>query len=76
MFKEKKIAFVLVSLHMAIYDSIQYNGGLLPEIILLTLLCDYVGQPFYYHVEFLSLQQIFPPKPFDCSGGLAAFILF
>ena len=48
---------------MAIYVvSIQYNGGLLPEIILLTLLCDCVGQPFYYHVEFLSLQKIFPPS--------------
>ena len=63
---------------MAIYVSIQqYNGGLLPEIVPLTLLCDYVEQPFYYHVEFfLSLQQMFPPKPFDCSGDLAAFRFF
>ena len=31
-----------------------------------------LGNPFYYHVpvEFLSLQPMFPPKPFDCSGGL------
>ena len=26
--------------------SVQYNGGLLPVIILLTLLCDYIGEPF------------------------------
>ena len=30
---------------MAINVSVQYNGGLLPEIILLTL-CDYIGEPF------------------------------
>ena len=42
----------------------QYNGGLLPDIILSTL-CDSIGEPFKYHVEFLSLQPMFPPKPFD-----------
>ena len=26
--------------------SVQYNGGFLPEIILLTLLGDYIGEPF------------------------------
>ena len=57
----------------------QYNGGFLPEIILSTL--DYVitlGNPFHtmYSVEFLSLQSMFLPKPFDCSGGLAAFSFF
>ena len=30
---------------MAISVSVQYNGGLLPDIILLTL-CDYIGEPF------------------------------
>ena len=34
--------------------SVQCNGGLLPDIILLTL-CDSIGEPFKYHVEFLSL---------------------
>ena len=31
------------------------NGGLLPDVILLTL-CDYIGEP---------LQPMVPPKPFD-----------
>ena len=52
--------------------SVQYNGGLLPEIILLTL-CDNIGEPFLYHVELLFLQPMFPPKLSHCSGGLAAF---
>ena len=44
--------------------SVQCNGGLPPDIILLTL-CDSIGEPFQYHVEFLSLQPLFPPEPFD-----------
>ena len=55
---------------MVIYASVQYNGGLLPDIILL-ILCDSIGEPFY--VEFLSLQPTFPPKPFDRLEGLDAF---
>ena len=47
---------------MVINVSVQCNGGLLPDIILLTL-CDSIGEPFQYHVEFLSLQPMFPPKP-------------
>ena len=31
---------------------------------------------FYYHVELLSLQPVFPPKISDYSGGLAAFRFF
>ena len=42
----------------------QYSGGLLLDIILLTL-CDYIGETFQDHVELLPLQPIFPPKPFD-----------
>ena len=69
---------------MAINVSVQYNGGLLPDIILLTL-CDYIiiGEPLRYHEEFLSLQPMFPPKYFDtfspggeCSESLDAFIFF
>ena len=30
----------------------------------------------HVHVELLFLQPMFPPKPFDCSGGSAAFIFF
>ena len=50
--------------YMVINVSVQCNGGLLPDIILLTL-CDSIGEPFKYHVEFLSQQSMFPPKPFD-----------
>ena len=50
--------------YMVINVSVQYNGGPLPDIILLTL-CDSIGEPFQYHVEFLSLQPMFPPKHFD-----------
>ena len=43
---------------------VQYNGGgLLPNIILLTL-CDYIGEASRYHEEFLSLlliEPMFPP---------------
>ena len=51
---------------MVINVSVQCNGGLLPDIMMLTL-CDSIGEPFEYHVpvEFLSLQPMFPPKSFD-----------
>ena len=44
--------------------SVQYNGGLLPDIILSTR-CSYIEEPFRYHEEVLSLQPMFPPKPLD-----------
>ena len=66
---------------MEINVSVQGNGGLLPEIILLTR-CGYIGEPVWYHEEVLSLQLMFL-KPLDifsleggCSEGLDAFILF
>ena len=49
---------------MAINVSVQYNGGLLPDIMMLTR-CDYIGEPFRYHEEVLSLQPMFSPKSFD-----------
>ena len=57
---------------MAINVNVQYNGGLLPDIILLTL--------FKCHEEVLYLQPLIPPKRFDifppitggCSEGLGA----
>ena len=52
---------------MEINASVQYNGGLLPDIILSTR-CSYIGEPFSYHEEVLSLQPMFPPKP---SGTLS-----
>ena len=71
---------------MAINVSVQYNGGLLPDIIMLLTQC-------YYHYEtcdcqcheaVLSLQPVIPPKRFDifsplaggCSKGLDAFGFF
>ena len=62
---------------MVINVSVQYNGGFLPEIRLLTL-CDNVGdvEPFQYYLEFLSLQPMFSSKPFHWSRGLAAFRFF
>ena len=41
-------------------NSVQYNGGLLPDIILLTQ-----GNPFKCPEEVLSLQSMIPPKRFD-----------
>ena len=63
---------------MTINVSVQYNGGLLPDIILLTLPS---GNPFKCHEEVLYLQPLIPPKRFDifspltgaCSEGLGAF---
>ena len=55
--------------------SVQCDGGLLPDIILLTL-CDSIGEPFECHVEFSSLQPLFPPKPFDLLEGLDVFRFF
>ena len=46
---------------MVVNVSVQYDGGLLPDITILTL-CDSIGEPFQYHdVEFLSLQPIIVP---------------
>ena len=41
--------------------SVQYNGGFLPDIILLTR-CGYIGEPVSYHEEVLSLQPMFPSR--------------
>ena len=48
---------------MAIYVTEQYDGGLLPDMIVLTI-CDYFGEPFWHHVELLSRQPMFPPTTF------------
>ena len=60
---------------MTINVSVQYNGGLIPDIILLTRCYYHRG-----HEEVLYLQPIIPPKRFDifspltggCSEGLGA----
>ena len=67
---------------MAINVSVQYNGGLLPDIILL-IRWGYVGELFRYHKEFLPIQPVFPPKFVDnfppegeCSEALDTFGFF
>ena len=52
---------------MAIDVSVQYNGGLLPDIILLTQCYYTIGEynPIKYHEEVLYLQPMIPPKRFD-----------
>ena len=52
---------------MAIIASVPYNGGLLPDIILL-IQCYYLpsGNPFKCHEEVSTLQPMIPPiKRFD-----------
>ena len=49
---------------MEINISVQHNGGLLSDTILSTRY-NYIGEPFWYHEEVLSLQPMFPPKPLD-----------
>ena len=59
---------------MAINISVQYNGGLLPDIILLTQCLLPSGNPFKCHEKGLSLQPMIPPKRFD--EGLDTFRFF
>ena len=69
---------------MAINVSVQYDGGLLPDIILLTQCYHHRGTRLNAMKRFLSLQPMIPPKRFDilspltegCSEGLDAFRLF
>ena len=50
---------------MAINVSVQYNGGLLHDITLLTQKLLPSGNPFKSHEEILSLQPRIPTKRFD-----------
>ena len=53
---------------MAINVSVQYDGGFLPDIILLTLIGSMLlpsGNPFKCHEEVLYFQLLIPPKRFD-----------
>ena len=49
---------------MAINVSVQYDGRLLPDIILLTQ-CYYHRGTRFNAIEVLSLQSMIPPKRFD-----------
>ena len=66
---------------MSINANVQYNGGYLPDIILLTQSMLFPsGNPFKCHGEVLYLQPLIPPKRSDisspltggCSEGLGA----
>ena len=69
---------------MAINVSVQYNGGLLPGIILLTQCYYHRGTCLNAMEEVLSLHPMIPPKRFNifppltggCSEGLDAFRFF
>ena len=50
---------------MAINVSVQYDGGFLPDIILLTQCYLPSGNPFKYHEEVLYFQLLIPSKRFD-----------
>ena len=62
---------------MAINVNVQYNGGLLPDIIILLAQC-YLHRGTCLNAEILYLQPLIPPKRFDifspitggCSEGL------
>ena len=66
--------------------SVQYNGGLLPDIIILLTQCCFHRGTRLNAMEsfFLYLQPLIPPKRFDispplsggCSEGLGAFLFF
>ena len=66
---------------MAINVNVQYNGGLLPDIILLTQCYLHRGTCPNAMKEVLYLQPLIPPKRFDifspltggCSEGLGVF---
>ena len=67
---------------MAINVNVQYNGGLLPDIILLTQCYFHRGTSSNAMKRFVYLQPLIPSKRFDifppcltggCSEGLGAF---
>ena len=56
---------------MAINVNVQYNGGLLPDIILLTQCYLHRGTNlFKHHEENLYLQPLIPPERFDIISPL------
>ena len=58
--------FFLFFVWLATNVSVQYNEGLLPDIILLTQYYHSLsGNPFKCHEEVLCLQPMIPPKRFD-----------
>ena len=51
--------------YIAMNVNVQYNGGFLPDIILLTQCYLPSGNLFKCHEEVLYLQPLIPPKRFD-----------
>ena len=74
--------FVWLSLHAAVNVSVQYNGGVLPDIILLTQCYYHRGTSLNAMKRFcfcslrflLNVLTFFPSK--GCSEGLGAFRFF
>ena len=60
---------------MVINVSVQYNGGFLPDIILLTLCYYHRGTRLYAMKRFCYLQSMVPPKRFDVSSPLTEGVL-
>ena len=54
---------------MEINVSVEYNGELLPDIILSTRCSYYIGEPFWHHEEVLSLC-VFSSHSFWTSSSL------
>ena len=50
---------------MAINVSVQYDGGFLPDIVLLTQCYYHRGTRLKCHEEVLYFQLLIPPKRFD-----------
>ena len=61
---------------MAINVSVQYNGGLLPDIILLNQCYCHRGTPFKCHEEVLYLHPLIPPKRFDIFRRTRRVLIF
>ena len=60
---------------MAINISVQYNGGLLPDIILLTQCYFHRGTRLNAIQEVLYLQPLIQPKRFDIFSPLRAVLM-
>ena len=62
---------------MVINVSVQYNGGLLSDIVLLTqTMLSPSGNPFKCHEEVLYLQPLIPPKHFYAQKVQARFDMY
>ena len=59
------VYYIVLCPYMAINVNVQYNGGFLPDIILLTQCYLHRGTCLNAMKEVLYLQPLIPPKRFD-----------